>query len=130
MLKDYPEAGTSIQNKAAEEDQPGSPERKLVCKTCRTVITSENQAISVNSFHEHVFVNPEGLVFEVRCFAQAVNLSGLGPFISRFTWFPGYDWQTVICSICHTHLGWLYNSLEKGMFLGLIADRIIADQQD
>ncbi|MFW5730911.1 MAG: cereblon family protein [Desulfonatronovibrionaceae bacterium] len=130
MLKDFPETGSSVQNKASGEKQPSHPGKKLVCSACRTFITTEDQAISVNNFHRHVFVNPQGLIFEVRCFGRADNLTGLGPFISRFTWFPGYDWQAVICSVCHTHLGWLYTSSEKNMFLGLIAEKIIPAGQD
>lgn len=130
MFKTDPSTGSVAESAAKSKSQESTPEDYLVCKACKTIITSESLAVSINDSHRHVFVNPHGLVFEVRCFSKAVNISGLGPITSEFSWFPGYSWQAVLCVVCQSHLGWSYQSMDNEVFLGFIADRLIQKNQD
>lgn len=114
---------------AQTRDEPRTilPRKALLCSTCRIKITWKEASVEINGSHRHVFVNPAGLVFEVGCFCQAENLSGIGPVTSEFTWFPGCSWQTLICSNCHFQLGWSYQPRDKSMFFGLILERLVDD---
>ena len=124
MYRLNPDADFTPEAEVTDETSSDSPENRLVCSYCRTHITWKEAATRINGSHKHVFVNPAGLVFEVGCFSRAVNLSGLGPVTSEFTWFPGYSWQTVLCSNCHSQMGWIYHSHDGSVFFGLILDRL------
>lgn len=45
-----------------------------------------------------------------------------GEASAEFTWFPGYQWQIVLCTVCRSHLGWLFSADQA--FFGLIANRL------
>jgi hypothetical protein len=102
-------------------DEPGGV---LVCRGCRTKITSPSLAMAVDGKHRHVFFNPYGLVFELGCFASARNLVAEGVPVAEFTWFPGYRWQPVTCSGCRAQLGWKYLGADSGFF-GLILKNLL-----
>lgn len=127
MYKILPDSGFIRDPETIKEPSAGSPEQAILCSSCRIRITWKEASISVNNSHRHVFVNPSGLVFEVVCFSRAVGLTVLGPVTSEFTWFPGYSWQTALCSKCQTQLGWIYYGSEPSVFFGLIQDRLIED---
>ncbi|MFN2267792.1 MAG: cereblon family protein [Desulfonatronovibrio sp.] len=129
MFKTDPSTGSAAESATKNKTQDLNPEEYLICKACSTVITSKSLAVSINDSHRHVFVNPHGLVFEVRCFSKAMNISGLGPITSEFSWFPGYSWQAALCTVCQTHLGWSYQSKDNEIFFGFISDRLIAKSQ-
>ncbi len=129
MYKIHPNPAIIPDPETTDEIRTSFPKKAFLCAACRTRITWQQASISINGSHKHVFVNPAGLVFEVGCFSMAENLSGLGGVTSEFTWFPGYSWQTVICSNCLSQIGWCYYSKEGSMFFGLILDRLIEDQQ-
>ncbi|MEZ7198472.1 cereblon family protein [Pseudodesulfovibrio karagichevae] len=99
----------------------------LVCRACRSRITRPDLGMKVNGRHRHVFFNPEGLVFELGCFASARNLSPAGPETDEFTWFPGYRWQVVLCTGCSTQLGWRYVGADSGFF-GLILKALLEEE--
>jgi len=39
------------------------------------------------------------------------------------TWFQSYSWRYALCSNCHTHLGWFYQS-GNDSFYGLILENL------
>ncbi|WP_051617205.1 cereblon family protein [Desulfonatronovibrio hydrogenovorans] len=112
-----------------EDDQERPGKGQIICSLCRAIITEDVYAVNINGSHAHVFVNPQGLVFEVGCFSKAENITGLGPVTEEFTWFPGYFWQTALCTACRTQLGWIYSGSESGAvsFFGFILDRLIRE---
>jgi hypothetical protein len=91
---------------------------------CSTPITSPEEAISKNGLHEHVFFNPTGIAFELRCFQHAKGCSLQGEPTTTYTWFAGYSWQYALCSTCLTHLGWKFLS-DSDSFWGLIGNRLV-----
>ncbi len=97
----------------------------MLCTTCSSPITTEKEAISVNGLHGHVFFNPSGIAFDVRCFQKAPGCRIHGKSTTDFTWFAGYSWQYALCSTCLTHLGWRFHSDTGDSFFGLIANRLI-----
>lgn len=99
----------------------------LVCRACRSRITRRDLGMEINGRHRHVFFNPEGLVFELGCFASARNLAPAGPETDEFTWFPGYRWQVVLCTGCSTQLGWRYVGGDGGFF-GLILKALLEEE--
>jgi hypothetical protein len=123
-------------------DGPGSGERPterlapveaetggvLVCRACRSRITRRDLGMEINGRHRHVFFNPDGLVFELGCFASAKNLTPAGPETGEFTWFPGYRWQVVLCTGCSSQLGWRYVG-DDGGFFGLILKALMEEEQ-
>ncbi len=125
MYRIDPETGFTQDPETTDATQPEQPREPLLCSTCLTRITWKDASTIVNGAHKHVFVNPSGLVFEVGCFYKTVNLSGLGPVTSEFTWFPGYSWQTVLCSTCDSQMGWIYHAGDGSVFFGLILDRLV-----
>lgn len=127
MYRTHPQPGFTPDPETTDQTKTAFPQDPLLCAACRTKITWKQASISISGSHSHVFVNPAGLVFEVGCFSRAINLSGLGPITSEFTWFPGYSWQTALCSFCHSQIGWIYNSEDESVFFGLILDRLIED---
>jgi hypothetical protein len=98
----------------------------LVCRACRSRITRRDLGMEINGRHRHVFFNPDGLVFELGCFASARNLTPAGIETGEFTWFPGYRWQVVLCTGCSTQLGWRYEGRD-GAFFGLIIKALMAE---
>jgi hypothetical protein len=99
----------------------------LVCRACRSRITRRDLGMEINGRHRHVFFNPEGLVFELGCFASARNLTAAGPETGEFTWFPGYRWQVVLCTGCSSQLGWRYVG-DDGGFFGLILKALLEEE--
>lgn len=103
--------------------------RDLVCKTCRSRITSEDHRIEVNGAHEHTFVNQGGFVHRIGCFAVATHLSEVGVPQTEFAWFPGFTWQIVACMTCRTHLGWIFRC-SGDQFHGLLLDELVPGASD
>lgn len=99
----------------------------LVCKLCRTVITRKDLGMEVDGKHRHVFFNPHGLVFEIGCFASARHLAVASPKSEEFSWFPGYAWESMVCSECFAHMGWRFTGRDSG-FYGLILANLVEEQ--
>jgi hypothetical protein len=107
-----------------KEDEP------IRCRTCSTPLTSKNQEISRQGRHEHVFFNPSGIAFEVRCFQDAPGCLVQGKPTTEFSWFIKYCWQYALCIQCSSHMGWFFTHSEKGQisndcFFALIVREII-----
>jgi len=88
------------------------------------VITWPAAGISRQGQHEHLFFNPAGVAFEIRCFLRAPGCLVQGRATAEFSWFSGYLWRYAHCSTCLTHLGWRFAS-SSDTFFALIANRLI-----
>lgn len=100
-----------------------TPERAVVCASCRHPVTADGARIPVAGDHEHRFVNPHGFVFDVQCFRDAPGCEVVGPPTAEFSWFPGFDWSIAYCAGCATHLGWRFEGLGRE-FYALVKDRL------
>ncbi len=88
------------------------------CRSCDAELARSSDRISVGASDLHTFVNPQGEVFELVCFAQAEGAIAVGRPTLEFTWFPGHAWRFCMCRSCGAQLGWHYEGAVR--FWGLI----------
>ena len=100
-------------------------EEYLRCRQCHQIITKPSERIEIQGSHQHTFSNPHGIVFDIGCFRSCTGCGYVGPASEEFTWFKGFSWRIAICTMCLTHLGWLFVSRAGQGFNGLIIDRLI-----
>lgn len=116
-------------NRQKQDPRSGKKEREeipLICSHCSTVITSSRQAVRVQGLHEHVFFNPAGIAFEIRCYRQAPGCLVQGNLTAEFSWFDDYSWQFATCSNCLAQLGWFFVSEKRrNSFFGLMTSKVI-----
>ena len=119
------EGDTTTYEKEAEERSPEEKEY-ILCRQCHQAITRPDDRIAMQGSHRHTFANPHGIVFEIGCFRSVKGCGYAGAASDEFSWFAGYSWRVCVCTMCLTHLGWMF-SLLKGSdnFHGLILDRLI-----
>lgn len=117
----HPKADEDSNSAALEDDE----EAWYVCKNCRQRVAHASARKLMQGSHTHTFANPSGVVFEIACFSSARGYSFLGPASTDFSWFSGYSWRIIVCSVCITHLGWFFSSQHDSSFFGLITDRIV-----
>ncbi|MBF0225989.1 MAG: hypothetical protein HQK76_11080 [Desulfobacterales bacterium] len=108
-----------------EELEEKKEDPRLLCKQCKNIITSQENAIFINGNHLHIFTNPSGVIFEIGCFSIAEGCINHGQPTFDFTWFPGFAWRFCLCSNCRNHMGWFYQSSTEGSFYGLISANLI-----
>ncbi len=120
----------SVPQLAEEEAPKQEPEEEeyILCRQCRQPITRPAERISVQGAHQHTFANPHGIVFEIGCFKTAQGCGYAGPPSTEFTWFSGYAWRVSYCTLCMTHLGWVFIADSGDSFHGFILDRLIEPQ--
>jgi hypothetical protein len=99
-------------------------EKSLLCRQCKSPVTSKRYAVAINGNHLHTFFNPAGVIYEIRCFKQAEGCTVYGQPTDEFTWFKGYVWRYALCASCLVHLGWVFESGEK-TFFGIINSKLI-----
>ena len=121
------EGGVDAPKLAEEETGEVTPEAEnyILCRQCRQAITSPSDRIAMQGAHQHTFANPHGAVFEIGCFKTAKGCGYAGLPTDEFSWFAGFSWRVCFCTMCLTHLGWLFISGAGDMFHGLILDRLI-----
>lgn len=95
----------------------------LACRACGQRVAEARDRIEVNGAHAHSFINPEGAIYRVGCFAAAAGVLPWGEPNRYFTWFAGFDWRVAGCRRCGTHLGWTY-AAGAASFVALILDRL------
>lgn len=120
--------GRGLETVSKEDDGRGG--EKLVCAACGNPVTWERAAVSVQSRHEHVFSNPHGYVYAVRCFGQARGVYEASPKNREFSWFSGYAWSLAVCAACGLHLGWLFSSPTDMDFYGFIRQRLVPERDE
>jgi hypothetical protein len=99
--------------------------RALVCRACRTPITTEDARASLFGAHTHDRMNPSGFVFRIGLFRRAPGALVASPASDEFPWFPGHRWQIVVCRGCIEHLGWLFTGANT--FHALVLDKLAAE---
>ncbi len=104
-------------------DDEVAPEQAIRCARCGHEITRRVARTARSGAHAHDFVNPAGIVFRVRCFDAAPGVRSSGERSGFWSWFPGYDWQVVLCGGCGAHLGWAFYGADP--FWGLVADALV-----
>lgn len=110
------------------QERPSTP-RLFACARCLSAITSTGDRVEVSGAYEHTFLNPDGFVYRIGCFAHAARLLPVGPLSTYWSWFPGHSWQVELCAACGEHLGWLFRS-DGGSFHGLICTRLVEVQAE
>lgn len=110
-----------------EEEKPGHG-KAVRCAYCKSVITYQGNAESIQGRHIHSFVNPAGYEFTIGCYRRAwCRIMGL-PML-EWSWFNGHTWQYAMCPQCQEHLGWFYHTVhDNNAFYGLILDRLIIEE--
>ncbi len=96
---------------------------QIICKFCGHHITLSQDKIYINGQHQHVFMNPVGVVYEIVCFSSANGCVQKGSPTINYSWFRGYSWRFALCSGCFNHLGWFYQSVHDS-FYGLIYNHL------
>jgi hypothetical protein len=127
LLRDAPgDAKPSQPTPGQEPVEASHTERQTVvlCASCRAFVAPSRERILVNGAHSQAFVNPEGVIYRVRCFARAPGVARLGEESDHWSWFPGFVWQACICRACFEHLGWRFRN-DGSTFFALIADRVL-----
>jgi hypothetical protein len=100
---------------------------RLLCAGCRRAVTSERERVPVQGSVEHRFTNPNGIIYDIACFADAPGCGAVGAATAEFTWFAGYRWRIGVCRHCGVHLGWRYDGSGPS-FYGLIRARLVAER--
>ncbi len=107
-----------------DRDEPNDKERLILCAECSQAITGDSERIEVNGSHEHTFINPCGLIFQIGCFCRVFGTNISVEATEQWSWFKGYSWRIVCCARCGTHLGWAYMSRGGKRFFGMILSRL------
>ena len=108
-----------------EEETVGA----IVCRQCLHTITFATEHRIINGAHIHTFANPEGIIFEIGCYHDAIGCGYIGSASSEFTWFDGYVWRIAVCGSCLVHLGWRFSGADGHFFHGLITSRLIVKDE-
>ncbi len=108
---------------AFEEEREGDD--LLLCASCRSPITSPDEAMEVDGLMQHTFVNPGGYIYRIGCFREAPGCSVQGVPTDAFTWFFGHSWVYASCAMCGEHLGWGFFRGKELRFYGLIFDKLV-----
>ena len=120
------DGGTTPELVEEQAPEPSTEEEEYsLCRQCRQAITRSEERITVQGSHQHTFANPHGIVFEIGCFKTAQGCGYAGSSSTEFTWFSGYAWKVSFCTLCMTHLGWLFVADSGDSFHGFILDRLI-----
>jgi hypothetical protein len=109
---------------ASREQAQAEPASSVVCAACRSLVTSLRERVERAGAHVHTFLNPDGMVFRIRCFGDAPGALPVGERSDYWTWFAGFHWQACVCRACFEHLGWSYDRPGE-RFYGLIAERVL-----
>jgi hypothetical protein len=121
------EVSGEIYSSIEDEDKEETVDKKwhILCAECSQAITGDSERIEINGAHEHTFVNPSGIIFQIGCFARVSGTNISGEVTEQWSWFKGYSWRIVCCARCGTHLGWVYMSGGEIRFFGLILSRLL-----
>lgn len=94
-----------------------------LCAWCLNHVARERDRFLYDGRDEFVFMNPDGIRFEIITFSQTIGCRKSGESTLEYTWFPGHAWSFCHCDRCGQHLGWCYTGIHK--FAGLMKERIV-----
>jgi len=112
------------------KEQDTDSRKYLLCRNCHQIISSPSERIEVQGSHKHTFANPQGIIFEIGCFKNALGCNYSGVPTDEYTWFRGFRWRVALCGHCLTHLGWLFMSSANSSFNGLILNRLVESERN
>ncbi len=121
--------GSRLAGRHRREHDDEERGERLLCAACRHGVTRTGWRIAVNGNHEHRFVNPHGILFQIACYRRAPGCAHRGDEVHEYSWFAGYGWRVAICGRCATHLGWGFRS-QNDLFHGLIIERLLLEEDD
>jgi hypothetical protein len=105
--------------------EPSEGGDALVCRACRSVVTTAGARASLFGSHIHDRLNPAGFVFRIGCFHRAPGAIAIGAPSADFSWFPPHLWQVALCRACLEHLGWFFSG--PSTFSALILDKLLQE---
>ena len=123
LQKSDKKSDVAFEETTREDENNDDEKRSIKCRFCQNEITTHDKRIKINGSYVHKFINPSGIMYEIGCFGSASGCLVIGNPTREFTWFPGYSWSFAVCSKCHSHMGWLYQSNGSGFF-GLILENL------
>lgn len=88
----------------------------MKCETCMTLIARRNDILVMSPEGPmDAYVNNFGFVHETLTLLRTQGLMLEGGPETQHSWFPGYSWTIAYCSVCRSHMGWLFKAVKKGM---------------
>ena len=106
-----------------QPDDEARAERLVRCRVCEHEVARIGDRVTVGSGEVHTFVNPQGQVFPLVCFARAKGVIAIGQPTLEYTWFPGHAWRLGLCRRCGVQLGWFYEGAST--FWGLVRTALL-----
>lgn len=80
--------------------------------------------ISTNAFLPEGYIHETNTVYRVR--HHAIGYSGEPS--TKFSWFPGYQWHSILCKFCAQHVGWEFKAVQPNLtpkvFFGLAGSSV------
>ena len=116
-------SGWQSEKSAGSEQLQSEDDRSIYCAACRELLTRHSHAIERDGSHQHRFINPAGITYDIVLFSQ-VNSHVFGEFEEAFSWFSSYAWRVALCPGCQQQIGWQYRNAHSPDFYGLIVGAI------
>eukprot|EP00249_Psilotum_nudum_P021742 c28226_g1_i3 orf=384-2126(-) len=89
---------------------------QIRCKNCLTEIARRSDMLVMSADGPiGAYVNKYGYVHETLTLCRARGLILQGRPDTQHSWFPGYAWTIADCSVCESHMGWLFTAVTKNM---------------
>lgn len=87
---------------------------RIRCKNCSTVIARRSDMLVMSTDGPiSAYVNPHGFVHEILTLYKTKGLALRGHAETEHSWFPGYAWTMSYCSVCDSHMGWLFTAVKQ-----------------
>jgi hypothetical protein len=105
---------TSVTERLYQEvillENGGEAYPRLHCQSCRSLLGSKSHIFAApgSNASSGSFVNPHGFLHQIVTLTQATGLRHYGEPVFQHSWFENYSWQILLCRVCHSHVGWLF----------------------
>lgn len=87
---------------------------RIRCKNCSTVIARRSDMLVMSTDGPiSAYVNSYGFVHETLTLYKTKGLALRGRAVTEHSWFPGYAWTIANCSVCDSHMGWLFTAVKQ-----------------
>uniref|UniRef100_A0A1A9X412 Protein cereblon n=1 Tax=Glossina brevipalpis TaxID=37001 RepID=A0A1A9X412_9MUSC len=78
---------------------------------CRELFAMSKHGVQTQYCNSAGYVHETNTVYQVN--NQAILYSGSPS--AEFSWFPGYQWHSIVCKVCKHHLGWEFKAVEPNL---------------
>uniref|UniRef100_A0A1A9VAV4 Protein cereblon n=1 Tax=Glossina austeni TaxID=7395 RepID=A0A1A9VAV4_GLOAU len=88
------------------------------CRFCSSHIANCRELFAMSKHGVQTqYCNSAGYVHETNTLYQIVIQAILysGAPSAEFSWFPGYQWHSIVCKVCKHHLGWEFKAVEPNL---------------